>query len=124
MICVSAGAFALALAAPGFTLEWRHSVTRTLWWERWTAGPKGLAPVEARMTGPGAGMEPPQDAVWRGGAWHFAPHVPPQQVVHLAASGATGGGWRLCGGGNCHDLPETLGPIRLQSAAACDTPVP
>lgn len=122
MICVSAGAFALALAAPGFTLEWRHSVTRTLWWERWTADDQGLAPVEGRMTGPGAGMEPPPDAVWGDGAWHFAPRVPPQQVVHLAASGATGGGWRLCAQGSCHDLPETMGPIRLRSAADCAAP--
>lgn len=124
MICLSAGAFALALATPDFTLEWRHSVTRTLWWERWRAGPQGIAPVAARLTGPGAGMEPPPDAVWRDGAWHFTPRVAPQPQVVLATSGTTGGGWTLCAQGACHPLPEDQGPIVIRTAPDCHATLP
>lgn len=122
MICASAGTLVLALAWAEFTLDWQHSVTHTAWWERWQAGAEGIAPVEARMTGPGAGMEPPPDAVWRDGAWHFTPQLAPQRQVLLAASGATGGGWRICAGGACHPLPEDQGPIRLWSAGTCVAP--
>ena len=124
MICLSPGAFALALAAPDFTLEWRHSVTRTLWWERWQAGAQGIAPVAARVTGPGAGMEPPPDAVWRDGAWHFPPRLAPQPQVVLATSGTTGGGWTLCVQGACHSLPEDQGPIVIRTAPDCHATLP
>ena len=117
MLCVAGGGFALALAASEFTLDWRHSVARTLWWERWQVTEAGLAPVEARITGAGAGMEPPPEAVWQGGGWSWAPDVPPQRQVLLAGSGATGGGWRLCADGLCHTLPETGEPLSL---SVCD----
>lgn len=121
MICVGAGAAViLSLTAPGFTLDWTHSVAGTGWWERWQATDAGLAPVRARITGPGAGMEPPPDAVLRDGAWLFTPTVPPQRQVVLAVSDATGGGWRLCAQGRCHPLPEDRGPIRLWVAEDCD----
>ncbi|WP_022708443.1 DUF1850 domain-containing protein [Paracoccus zeaxanthinifaciens] len=122
MICVAAGAAVLTLAAPGFTLEWTHSVERTRWWERWQATEAGLAPVEARITGSGAGMEPAPDAVLRDGAWWWEPDTPPVAQVLLGASGATGGGWRLCAAGECHDLPEGERPIRLWQAQDCTAP--
>lgn len=113
MLCVAG----LVFAASGFTLEWQHSVARTIWWERWEVTDAGLAPVEARITGAGAGMEPPPDARRLADGWHWTPQVSPQPQVLLAASGATGGGWRLCAGGRCHDLPETGAPLRL---SLCD----
>ena len=54
------------------------------------------------------------------GVWHYTPRVPPQRQVVLAASGATGAGWRLCAQGACHALPEDQGPLRLWSAERCD----
>ncbi|QDA36662.1 DUF1850 domain-containing protein (plasmid) [Paracoccus liaowanqingii] len=120
MLCVAAGAFALSLATEGFTLDWTHSVARTVWWERWQITDAGLTPVEARITGTGAGMEPPPDARLRDGVWHYAPQVPPQRQVVLAASGATGAGWRLCAQGTCHALTEDQGPLRLWSAERCE----
>lgn len=122
MLCVGAGAAVLSLAVTGFTLDWTHSVERTAWWERWHLSDAGLAPVKARITGPGAGMEPPPDATFRDGAWWFTPQVPPQRQVFLGASGATDGGWRLCADDRCHRLPEDQGPLRLWVAADCATP--
>jgi len=113
MLCVAG----MALAVAGFTLEWQHSVARTMWWERWEVTAQGLAPVEARITGAGAGMEPPPDARREADGWHWTPRVPPQREVVLSTSGATGGGWRLCADGACLDLPETGRPLVL---SACD----
>lgn len=126
MLCVGAGAaLVLALPVTGFTLDWTHSVERVAWWERWQMTDAGLAPVQARLTGSGAGMEPAPDAVFRDGAWWFTPRVAPQRQVVLAAAGATGAGWRLCAAGTCHDLPETAGPLRLWQATTClDDPQP
>ncbi|MGP9805075.1 DUF1850 domain-containing protein [Paracoccus sp. NSM] len=115
MLCLAAGATVLSLAAGEFTLEWTHSVSRTLWWERWTVSAEGLAPVEARVTGAGAGMEPPPDAIWRDGAWHYTPRIAPQREIWLADSGATAG-WRLCAAGTCHVLSGTGRPLRLWAA--------
>ena len=73
--------------------------------------PAGRGPVEgttlrlvrARVRGSGAGMEPGDGAVLRGGWWEWAPGTQVAEL-HLAASGATGAGWRLCSGATCHDL--------------------
>jgi hypothetical protein len=120
MLCVAASGMVLSLAVDSFTLHWTHSVTRGLWWERWEVGAAGLRPVEARITGSGAGMEPPEGAVRVGGAWSFVPTLPPQQEVLLAASGATGDGWHLCAGDNCHALGAEAGePVRLWQAPHC-----
>ncbi|WP_255418669.1 DUF1850 domain-containing protein [Paracoccus sp. JM45] len=122
MLCVASGAFLLSLATAEFTLDWQHSVEHTLWWERWRITDAGLAPVAARITASGAGMEPPPDAVLRDGVWEFTPTVPPQRDIWLGASGASMGGWQLCAGGQCHDLPEGDGPLHLWSAPDCTRP--
>lgn len=119
MLCVAAGATILSLAASEFTLDWTHSVARTQWWERWQVSAGGLELREARITGAGAGMEPPPDAVWRDGAWHFTPTLPPQRELLLASSGATGSGWHLCTDQGCHSFDMDGPPLRLWSAAAC-----
>ncbi|WP_233490610.1 DUF1850 domain-containing protein [Paracoccus sediminilitoris] len=122
MLCVAGGALLLSLATTEFTLDWTHSVERTTWWERWQVTEFGLAPVQAWISASGAGMEPPPDAVLRDGAWHYALDLPPQRNVWLGASGATGGGWRLCANGRCHALPEGDGPLHLWSAPDCAQP--
>ncbi|CAM5517556.1 hypothetical protein FALB51S_03998 [Frigidibacter albus] len=82
--------------------------------------PEGLRPIEARISGSGAGMEPPLDAVLRADGWHYAPTLPPQREVFLAASGATGGGWQLCVAAECLSLGAAAGePLRLWQAEAC-----
>lgn len=119
-LCIAAGGAVLALAVQGFTLDWTHSVTRGIWWERWEVSPAGLRPVEARITGNGAGMEVPEGARFDGTGWTYAPALPPQREVVLAASGSTGGGWRLCAQSTCRVLGEAAGaPVRLWQADDC-----
>ena len=112
-LCI-AGAATLRLAVAAFTLAWTHSVEHVRWEEDWQVGPAGLQIVAARVRGSGAGMEPGEDARLVDGWWTWRPQLPPQPQVLLAASGATGGGWTLCGGGQCHELGAAAGPaIRL-----------
>lgn len=101
MICVLTAGKTIMLAASAFTLAWTHSVEKTGWQERWTAGPAGLTVVEGRIEGSGAGMEPPPDAVLKDGAYVYTPRLAAIPELVLAASGATGEGWTLCAeGGN------------------------
>jgi hypothetical protein len=117
--CLLVAGVALTLAGPGFTLNWTHSVEQTGWREVWALEPGGLRLVEAGVQGSGAGMEPGQGAVLQGGWWVWQPDLPVQASVVLAASGATGAGWRLCSGGACHDIGADPGaPIRLEPCAS------
>ena len=113
MTCLMAGAMVLALSGTGFSLHWTHSVEKTEWVEEWQVQPDGLRLVQARIKGSGAGMEPGPEAVRQDGWWVWSPgtEVPD---LHLAASGATGAGWRLCDGAMCHELgAEAGGAIRI-----------
>lgn len=106
-LCLATPAVALTLALQGFTLSWTHSVERTEWREHWRVEGPELVLVEARVRGSGAGMEPPEGSVLRDGWWVYRPHlrVP---ALHLAVSGATGGGWQLCTEAGCRDLEQLL----------------
>ena len=115
-VCLMAGAMALALAGPEFTLEWEHSVEKTRWRESWRVEDGGLRLMQAAVKGSGAGMEPGAGARLQGGWWVWQPDLPPVPGLVLAASGATGGGWALCSGPECHVIgaraaePVTLRP--------------
>ncbi|HVY98642.1 MAG TPA: DUF1850 domain-containing protein [Dongiaceae bacterium] len=120
-LCLLLGAKTVVFATTAFTLAWTHSVEKTRWEEDWRVTPNGLEIVEARIEGSGAGMEPPDDAVFDGRMWHYRPHLPPQMQLVLARSGATGGTWGICFGGNCHSVPEARGaeqPAVLEPCAA------
>ena len=118
-LCILAAGKTLTLSVAAFTLSWTHSVERSRWEEDWKVLPSGLQVVEARIEGSGAGMEPPEGAVLRGGWWVYAPRVDPQRRVVLAASGATGAGWTLCSVQGCRELgDEAGGPIVL---APCES---
>lgn len=91
-----AGALALALAGDGFTLDWTHSIEKTVWHEDWKIEGGALLLTGAAVKGSGAGMEPGPGAVLQDGWWVWTPDLPSQPELTLAASGATGGGWRLC----------------------------
>ena len=108
-LCIVAGGKTVVLAVSAFTLSWTHSVERTQWREDWRVMPAGLELVEARVKGSGAGMEPPDGAVLADGWWVYRPGLPPQRRVVLAASGATGGGWRLCAAGDCREIGAVEG---------------
>ena len=115
MLCVAAGGAVLALAVDAFTLEWTHTVERVQWWERWEVSEAGLRPVEARVVGSGAGMEPPEGAGLMADGWHYAPQVPPLPEVSLASTGQ-GDGWQFCAGGACRVF---AGEVRLWVAEGC-----
>lgn len=113
MTCLMAGAMVLALSGPGFSLHWTHSVEKTEWAEEWQVQSDGLRLVEARIKGSGAGMEPGPDAVQQDGWWVWSPGTEVADL-HLAASGSTGAGWRLCDGAKCHELgADAGGAIRI-----------
>lgn len=120
-LCIFGGGKAVSLAVAAFTLSWTHSVERVRWEEDWRVTAAGLELVEARVQGSGAGMEPPPGARLEQGWWSWSPDLPPLPSLVLAASGATGEGWRVCGGRECVDVgAEAGGPVRLEACRAAD----
>jgi hypothetical protein len=118
-ICLFAGGKAITVAASLFTLSWTHSVEKIRWEEDWRLTPAGLEIVEARVRGTGAGMEIPGDAVLKDGAWAYRPRIAPQAEVVLAQSGATVGGWRICGEEQCRDFGAGAGgPVSIRACAS------
>ena len=97
------------LAAATFTLSWTHSVEKTGWEETWQIADGRLVAVEARVRGSGAGMDPGNGARLEDGWWTWTPGLAPQERIVLAASGETGGGWRLCSGDACLELGRDAG---------------
>lgn len=108
-VCIIAGAKAISFAVTLFSLAWTHSVQKTEWQEDWAVTPAGLQLTAARVKGFGAGMEPGDGAVPRNGWWEWQPTNPPIPELRLAASGATGGGWRFCHTGGCVELGAKAG---------------
>ncbi|MEZ5476052.1 MAG: DUF1850 domain-containing protein [Thiolinea sp.] len=114
-LCVLTAGKTLTLAVSLFTLSWTHSVEKTGWQEDWQVTEQGLQLLQARVKGSGAGMEPGDDAVLKDGWWVWQPDLPAQAELLLAASGATGAGWRLCHSGGCMELAAEAGqPVRLE----------
>jgi hypothetical protein len=122
-LCVLAAGKTTAIAATAFTLSWTHSVQKTEWRESWQVTPAGLQLVEARVKGSGAGMEPPADAKLVDGWWVYAPSLPPQASLTLAASGATPSGWTLCAADACMEIGKEPGaPVTLSLCAGSSQP--
>ena len=105
-LCLLVGAKEAVFAISAFTLAWSHSVEKVRWEEDWRVTPGGLEIVEARVAGSGAGMEPPEGAVFDGGVWRYRPQMPAQAQLALARSGATGGVWQICFDGKCREIAE------------------
>ena len=105
-----------------FTLAWMHSVEKIRWEEQWEIEGKSLHVTSASVRGSGAGMEPPPDAVFKEGAWHYTPHVPPLQELRLAHSLFTTE-YELCFDGRCTPLSDfflTLPSIDTIVLEACE----
>ncbi|TNC60696.1 DUF1850 domain-containing protein [Rubellimicrobium roseum] len=107
-LCLTAGGVTLALAIETFSLIWAHSVERTDWREEWRVTEVGLVIESASIAGSGAGMEVPEGAVLRDGAWHYQPALPPQAEVIFADAGRETGDWRLCEGNVCRDVGDLV----------------
>ncbi len=94
-----------------FTLAWNHSVEKIRWEEDYRVDGKQLLAVAARVRGTGAGMDIPDDAVWRNGVWEYRPHLPPLDRLRLTRSTFTAD-YQLCWDGACRSMTELLGPAK------------
>jgi len=106
-LCLSAGAIGAWVGVQTFTLAWMHSIEKIRWEEDWRVDRASLQIVGARVRGTGAGMEPPPDARYANGAWHYTPSVGAQETVLLAHSPYTAG-YELCLSGACRPLIDWL----------------
>jgi hypothetical protein len=114
-LCIALGSKVVVLAVSSFTLSWTHSVEKTEWTERWVVTQAGLVVTEARIEGSGAGMEPPDGAVFDGSGWVYRPPSLPQERLVLADSAASAP-WTLCAGTECMALGGGSGlPIVLSA---------
>lgn len=102
-ICLAAGLIAATLPLSAFTLAWTHSIEKIRWEEDYRIVDKHLVLEEARIRGTGAGMEPPADAVFKGGVWHYRPKLPPLEKLSLSHSPYTAG-YEICSDGGCQPL--------------------
>ncbi len=126
-ICVASAWIAASLAGSAFTLSWTHSVERVEWREHWVVtSDRRLRLDRAQVRGSGAGMEPPDGAVLRDGWWIWQPTLPAQTALHLAVSGATVDGWRVCTDRDrCHDIESIVGGaqridrLQLDASGTC-----
>ncbi|MGQ0711845.1 MAG: DUF1850 domain-containing protein [Rhodoferax sp.] len=105
-LCLSAGALVVALG-PGATLRWTHSVQKTVWEEDYRVHPQGMELWAARVQGTGAGMEPPEGAVLRDGAWHYRPALAPLAQVQLRHSPHVAP-YTLCTPARCASVAQWL----------------
>jgi hypothetical protein len=121
-LCLASAGVVKTLSVAAFTLVWTHSVEKIDWQEDWRITPDGLALVQARVKGTGAGMEPPPEARLVDGWFQWQPARAAMREVVLGNSGAAGE-WRLCAGGKCRTLSGIFGrPIGVNTTtmSACD----
>jgi hypothetical protein len=111
-VCLASAVLAMGVGVNAFSLHWTHSVEKIGWTEFWRVDGTELVLQEAWIEGSGAGMEPPDDAVFRQGHWVY--RVPRRvAALSLAVSGATVSGWQWCANGQCQDL-DTLFTVGQQ----------
>jgi hypothetical protein len=109
-ICLAAGVLAAALPFSAFTLAWTHSIEKIRWEEDYRVVDARLVLEEARIRGSGAGMEPPADARFENGVWHYHPALPPLERLRLTHSPYTAG-YDICAAGTCKPLTAVLGNL-------------
>ena len=107
-LCLASAGVVKALALAAFTLAWTHSVEKIEWQEDWRVTAQGLALMQARVKGSGAGMEPPPEARLVDGWFQWRPQRAPLQSVTLGNSGAAGE-WRICARRQCQTISEIFG---------------
>jgi hypothetical protein len=125
-LCLILGARNVSLPTDHFTLAWTHSIEKIEWQEDYVLENARLVLTEARIQGTGAGMEPPPEARFDGGWWHYRPNLPPLPQLRLTLSSYTAD-YRLCWDGRCQPLRSLLGtkaPDGVVVVEACHPPRP
>jgi hypothetical protein len=105
-ICLVAGLL-IAQFGDAVTLRWMHSIEKIVWEEDYRLEANSLRLVEARVRGTGAGMEPPEGAVLKEGAWHYTPPLPPLPRIMLRHSPYVPP-YVVCGDGHCQTVNAWL----------------
>lgn len=116
VICLVAGLLVVPLGE-AVTLQWTHSVQKTLWAEDYRLRGDRLQLSSARVRGTGAGMEPPADAIYRDGAWHYTPALPLLPAVTLRHSPYVAP-YTVCAGADCRPLPNWLPGLAADTTVA------
>lgn len=106
-----AGAVWAEVPTDAFTLAWTHTIEKIRWEEDYRLSAAGLQLQAARIRGTGAGMEVPDGAVLRDGAWHYRPQVPALPLLRLGRT-PEAGDYQLCFSGSCWPMAHWLGPPR------------
>lgn len=109
-LCIAVAVAGAVHVFPGqrLTLAWTHSVEHVRWEEDYAIRGKALAIEAARVRSSGAGMEPPPEARFQGGWWHYVPSLPPLDKVVLANSRHVAGYTVCWPGGGCRPLRELV----------------
>ena len=111
---------------PAFTLKWKHSVEKIQWEEDWQMCGNQLHITAARVRGSGAGMDPPENAVYKKGYWEYQPQLPSQQQLRLTHSQFTEG-YSFCIENQCQLLADKI-PLtaddNLIIITPCETALP
>ena len=141
---VAAGALALCLTSFGsqdaplsaqitfdheartFSLEWTHSIEKTQWFEHWevVAAPQPhLRLLRARIEASGAGMEIPDNAIFRNGGYEYPVNqdLPSVTLSHSPFTAQA----ELCVGKRCRPLADWLPglpSIQAVTLSACHAP--
>lgn len=122
-ICLAAGVLVASLGND-VTVRWLHSIEKARWEEDYRSDGRALQLVEARVRGTGAGMEPPQQAVFRDGAWHYRPRDSRHAKIALSHS-PYAEPYVFCGNGVCRTASEWLSGLpayAVLTLAPCTRP--
>ena len=91
-----------------FTLAWMHSVEKIRWEEDYRLEAGRLVMRAARVRGSGAGMEPPEGAVLRDGAWEYQPAQAEFPKLRLTRSPYTRD-YEMCWDAQCREFTALVG---------------
>ena len=119
-LCIVSGTTIAKIATLTFTLSWQHSVQKTQWIETWRVLPTTLELVEAKVEGTGAGMEPPEGAVFDGRFWRWKPTVGPLPEVRLSRSDVLPQGWQLCTPDGCRAVASAADRADVVILKSCE----
>jgi hypothetical protein len=116
-LCIALVGIAGAVVFPTetITLSWAHTVEGTPWEEDYAIRDGALVLTVARVKRSGAGMHPPDGAVWADGWWHYTPSLAPLPEVALANS-PFASGYKVCWANQCRPLNTMIAagnPVQL-----------